>query len=184
MVSAMRWATMMGVIAVMLSGCMATLLSATAGQVGCYPGEISVTNQQYEPTGSMWTAECRGRRYLCTSTVNTTVWGPQTYGSGAQVSCALDYQGPTPGLAPGGCAYDTQCKGDRICQRGVCVEPGQAPPALSEPSGAPPAPPPPAAPDPALRRACLAQRLPDWDRASALEKKAALEACPAQAARP
>jgi len=25
--------------------------------------------------------------------------------------------------AAGGCTYDTQCKGDRICQKGECVEP-------------------------------------------------------------
>jgi hypothetical protein len=43
------------------------------------------------------------------------------------------------------CAKDTECKGDRVCERGRCVAPAAAPP----PSPPPPAPPPaPAGPPP------------------------------------
>jgi hypothetical protein len=49
---------------------------------------------------------------------------------------------PNPAL-PMRCAYDTQCKGDRICQDGVCVGPnpptGPSPPAAPS-SAAPPQP--------------------------------------------
>jgi len=34
-------------------------------------------------------------------------------------------EGSAPALAPmpaGGCTFDTQCKGDRICSKGECVE--------------------------------------------------------------
>jgi hypothetical protein len=31
------------------------------------------------------------------------------------------------GVAPNGCQYDAQCKGDRICKAGQCVEPSPAP---------------------------------------------------------
>lgn len=45
----------------------------------------------------------------------------------------------------GGCTKDTDCKGDRICEAGVCVSPAQPPPS---PTAAPPleTPPPPAPP--------------------------------------
>jgi hypothetical protein len=44
---------------------------------------------------------------------------------------------PAPPLAPGpaaGCQYDTQCKGDRVCTSGVCVDPVPAPAAPSTPA--------------------------------------------------
>ena len=30
---------------------------------------------------------------------------------------------PQPPAAAGGCSFDTQCKGDRVCQKGECVDP-------------------------------------------------------------
>jgi hypothetical protein len=30
---------------------------------------------------------------------------------------------PSSGAAPAGCSYDTQCKGDRVCEAGQCVSP-------------------------------------------------------------
>ena len=30
---------------------------------------------------------------------------------------------PAPAAAAGGCSFDTQCKGDRICVKGACVDP-------------------------------------------------------------
>lgn len=30
---------------------------------------------------------------------------------------------PQPPAAAGGCSFDTQCKGDRVCAQGVCVDP-------------------------------------------------------------
>jgi hypothetical protein len=47
---------------------------------------------------------------------------------------------------PPGCSYDTQCKGDRVCDRGRCVaptpnkEPESNPPAVEQPSPTPTAP--------------------------------------------
>jgi hypothetical protein len=32
-------------------------------------------------------------------------------------------QQPAPAQAGGGCQFDTQCKGDRVCVKGECVDP-------------------------------------------------------------
>lgn len=45
-----------------------------------------------------------------------------------------------------GCTKDTDCKGDRVCEAGRCVNPVQASPPVAEPAPSPPPPPPPAAP--------------------------------------
>lgn len=34
---------------------------------------------------------------------------------------------PAPAASPGGCQNDAQCKGDRICQAGTCVDPPRPP---------------------------------------------------------
>jgi hypothetical protein len=54
---------------------------------------------------------------------------------------AVPQQGVAPAPAPAGCQYDSQCKGNRICAAGTCVEPGQ------RAAPAPPTAPPPAPPD-------------------------------------
>lgn len=41
---------------------------------------------------------------------------------------ALPQQSPSP-TSGSGCQYDTQCKGDRICERGACVNPHAVAPA-------------------------------------------------------
>lgn len=57
------------------------------------------------------------------------------------------------GAAPVGCTKDTDCKGERICEAGQCVNPPAAatpvetPAAASEAAPVPPPPPPPAAPN-------------------------------------
>ncbi len=44
---------------------------------------------------------------------------------------------PQPTSAPLGCQYDTQCKGDRICHEGRCVDPDRAPAPAPEPTSTP-----------------------------------------------
>jgi hypothetical protein len=56
------------------------LKAQSAGQTGCVPDAIEVSNPQGVTGGYMWNATCNGKRYLCT-----------TLGSGknsTQVSCA------------------------------------------------------------------------------------------------
>lgn len=136
-----------------VSGCV-TLEAMSSGEVGCPPEQITVTDQQSSLGGRTWTAQCEGRTYYC------SLHG----GEGSQTSCT-----PEGGSAPGGsgsvppepggaattapaeagCTYDQQCKGDRICEEGVCVDPPVAatpPPADPEPAPPPPEPPEAAAP--------------------------------------
>src|SRR4051794_38400030 len=58
-----------------LSACVPSLESRSAGQVGCTPDEISVSNQQTQfglvQSGETWVAECHGRTFVC-SQMNPT----------------------------------------------------------------------------------------------------------------
>lgn len=40
-----------------------------------------------------------------------------------QAQAAPPAPAPPPAADPGGCRYDTQCKGDRLCVQGSCVDP-------------------------------------------------------------
>ena len=126
-----------------LSGC-ASLEQLSSGHVGCAPTDITISEEARSVAGHTWTAECNAERYYC-----STHGGGE--GTAPAVACA-----PASGNAPpietdptqapvmdadadgGGCKYDNQCKLDRICEAGVCVDP---------PS--PPAPEPPPEPEPA-----------------------------------
>ncbi|HEY8211436.1 MAG TPA: hypothetical protein VIG99_28325 [Myxococcaceae bacterium] len=73
-----------------------------------------------------------------------------------------------PGVALAQCTKDTECKGDRVCERGACVSPSErapAPPPQPEYTAPPPPPvvsaPPPAARPPPARRAPPAEG--PWD---------------------
>jgi len=113
-----------------LSGCTAGLVSVTSGQIGCPEKDITVTDHSSGWNTVTWTAECRGKRYFCSSHSGSGE------GSTAQVACKEDTATATAALAPGsgspsqspaaaGCQYDTQCKGDRVCVEGACVEASQ-----------------------------------------------------------
>jgi hypothetical protein len=129
-------------IALSVSGC-TTLADVSAGQVGCAPADITISDEHSTWAARTWTAECDGKRFHCSSHGGGE-------GSTAQVSCAPAGGTAVPGGAdaPAGCEYDTQCKGDRICQAGACVEPAVSAPAPEpaaepEPSTDAPATPPP-----------------------------------------
>lgn len=123
------------VLATAVPGC-TTLADVSAGQVGCPPAAITVSDENRTMGGTTWTAECNGQQYFCSA---------HGGGEGAttQVSCAPAGGGTnvpggagaaaTPDPASGGCQYDTQCKGDRVCTSGACVDPTPAatPPAAT-----------------------------------------------------
>lgn len=129
-------------LALSLGGC-TTLADVSAGEVGCAPSEIVISNENTTFGGRTWSAECNGQLYHCSSHGGGE-------GSTAQISCAPAGGGGTPAAAttppgganaPAGCQYDTQCKGDRICKDGECVDtaPAAAPGTTgsSEPAPAP-----------------------------------------------
>lgn len=100
-----------------------TLADLSSGQVGCPPADVQITDERIALSSRTWTAECEGRRFNCTA-----------HGGGEgttdQVSCAPSSAAAVPGgsdAAPiAGCQNDMQCKGDRVCQQGTCVEPAPA----------------------------------------------------------
>jgi hypothetical protein len=103
------------VCALTILGC-ANLADVSTGEVGCPADEINITDEQSHWSGKNWTAECRGELFYCTALAQD--------GGGAVVSCAKDRPesaGATSELP--GCQYDTQCKGDRVCNAGRCEAP-------------------------------------------------------------
>lgn len=81
-----------------------------------------------------WTASCRGNTYYC-SAVSTgkdseqiscrqaVVKSSAATAPSAAASGATSGGAAAPAEAAGGCQYDTQCKGERICKAGQCVDP-------------------------------------------------------------
>ena len=67
-------------------GCVtpAALKAVSAGQVGCVPDAISVTEATSIVGGWMWNATCSGKKYLCTSI--------RSGKNSDQVSCAVAAQ--------------------------------------------------------------------------------------------
>ena len=91
------------------------------GQIGCAEQDIAIVDDNSGWGTRTWTATCQGKTYFCSS-----------HGGGqhstAQVSCKENGGGAAPAApaapaAASGCQYDTQCKGDRVCKAGSCVDP-------------------------------------------------------------
>lgn len=100
-----------------LAGCV-SLPAYTSGQIGCAEKDITIVDDEPGLFTRTWTAECHGKRYFCTG-----------HGGGnnstPQVSCKAEEEAPRPAqpAAASGCTSDAQCKGERICRAGVCVDP-------------------------------------------------------------
>lgn len=104
-------------------GC-TSIAEMSSGHVGCPPEEVVISNKKDKWGSSTWTAQCRGVDWYCTSLAAGE-------GGAPSISCAREGAGgppggasavPEPAPAATGCQYDTQCKGDRICQAGQCVD--------------------------------------------------------------
>jgi hypothetical protein len=122
-----------------ISGC-TTLADVSAGEVGCAPSDIVISDEDTSFGGRTWTAECAGRRFHCSS-----FGGGE--GATTQVSCAPAAGAPTTTVPGGanapaalGCQYDNQCKGDRLCKKGECVDPPVKEPPADAPATEPPPP--------------------------------------------
>jgi hypothetical protein len=102
----------------------ARLESVSSGQIGCPVDQINITNEQLDWPTRTWTAQCAGRTYFCSEMMSKAeqhVACKERAGSAQAMPPP-----PAPPAAspqPGGCQYDAQCKGDRICRNGSCVDP-------------------------------------------------------------
>jgi len=97
---------------VFVFGC-ANLKSITSGQIGCSPEDIRITEEEAGQTSKNWVAECRGKRFHCTEA---------SAGHTIQFYCTEEIS-VTNAVSEQGCQFDTQCKGDRICEDEKCISP-------------------------------------------------------------
>lgn len=56
--------------------------TASAGQTGCLPDAIEISNGQRAPGGYLWNASCNGKTYLCADITSGD-------GKKEQFSCAI-----------------------------------------------------------------------------------------------
>lgn len=70
-----------------LFACQPSLQSKSAGQIGCVPAEITVSNASSDTGWSQstesWIAACNGKEYVCTEVITSGGKG----GANSQVSC-------------------------------------------------------------------------------------------------
>jgi hypothetical protein len=82
-----------GLIGMLLClGCTPSLESKTAGQVGCRPNDIAVSDISESPgllqRSQTWVAECGGQRYICTELTTVGAQNDNPFGpADADVSC-------------------------------------------------------------------------------------------------
>lgn len=130
-----------------MTGCV-SLEQLSSGHVGCSPAEVAISEERKSISGHTWTAECQAQKFYCSThgggentapSVACTPGGSATPG-GTSAAPAIPETEPEP-TSVGGCTFDTQCKGDRICEDGTCVTPSVTAPTEAEPE--------PSEPDPA-----------------------------------
>jgi hypothetical protein len=101
----------------LLLGC-TSLANVTSGQIGCAESDIAISDEDSGLNSETWTATCHGKTYFCS-------WHKGGINSNQVVCKEADNEvippAPRP-KAPSGCQYDTQCKGDRVCSGGTCVD--------------------------------------------------------------
>ena len=118
------WIAVTGIIGA--GGCAGAgaLQSASSGQIGCATNDIKILDDTIGWASRTWVAECHGKRFFCAAVSTGKDQG--------QVNCkeeAAAARAPAPPFSEpkssttDGCHYDTQCKGDRVCQEGQCVGP-------------------------------------------------------------
>ena len=81
---------------------------ATSGLVGCAPHEVGIADDRAVFGARSWRAGCRGQAYFCSAT------GQMTVCTAARGAAQAETQG---------CGSDSQCKGERVCESGRCVNP-------------------------------------------------------------
>ena len=152
-----RRAYMMVALAAMASAGCGNLPAVTSGHIGCGESEIKITDEIQGWSTSTWTAECRGKKFFCSTTTKrvTSSEATETRQTACREALTTDAQSPTgaasssaasetvvsgpPASAAdsGGCRYDTQCKGERVCEKGSCVTPVAVVPPTTAPEAVP-----------------------------------------------
>ena len=114
----------LALLAVLAPACAAVTTAqyrdASVGPLGCPEDEVTISEHRnviWVGQGMTWRASCRGKTFICSM-------------AGAVATCSEE-MGSAPATATpgGGCEYDTQCKGERVCVNRTCVDPTAAQPA-------------------------------------------------------
>ncbi|MDB4973195.1 MAG: hypothetical protein JWN48_1536 [Myxococcaceae bacterium] len=105
--------------ALLLGGC-ASLEQRSQGHIGCPAEAITISGVNNEMNPTRWTAACKGVKYFCS--VQTLGRDASTVAC-APVPPATAPAASTSGAEASGCQYDTQCKAERLCRDGRCVDP-------------------------------------------------------------
>jgi hypothetical protein len=98
----------------------------TSGEIGCPAEDITITNDEPGFNERTWTAECNGRTYYCSAVGGGNGGGvvscKESIASAPKAAPPAAPAKAAPPAAPAGCQFDTQCKGNRICRSGACVD--------------------------------------------------------------
>jgi hypothetical protein len=112
--------------------------AASSGAIGCAEKDIRISNDDLGLSTRTWQAECSGKRYFCSGTAGTPNHVSCTLANdtpavatSTEAAARVDALAATQPVAAAqpcppvesGCAYDTQCKGERICRDHQCVDP-------------------------------------------------------------
>jgi hypothetical protein len=97
----------------LLADCRPSRESMSAGEIGCAPGEITVSGEEssvgFAQSAATWIAECDGRTYICTEVLTSGEKSAQS-----QVSCKeegssdSERAGASPSAAPAAAAKKTE----------------------------------------------------------------------------
>lgn len=99
------------------------LVRDSVAPTGCPAETITVSNHTRRDLRHRWTAQCQGRTFYCQQGEGGATCTQQIEETaGAEERCPTTVEAPPPG-----CQYDTQCRGERICEAGQCVNPSVAP---------------------------------------------------------
>jgi hypothetical protein len=106
----------LGILTAVVAGCASSLPAWTSAQVGCPADEVVITKEEVVWSTRTWTARCRGKTYACTEHNEGQ--------ASASVACKerADDATEAPSSPERLCQFDTQCRGDRRCRDGRCVD--------------------------------------------------------------
>ena len=102
-------------------GC--TFLGAVTGSskvtgIGRHIGFNNAVNEMLEDA-----ADIGATQVVLDPTSEANYWTTNELARGKAYRCPAGY--PSVQTSPSGCGKDTDCKGDRVCREGKCVDPGQ-----------------------------------------------------------
>lgn len=97
----------------------------TAAHTGCDARTIKISDRtnDFRSEAWLWKASCNGKQYNCSRMKEVTTCTEVQVATTSTTVANAPGSAAAPESSRSGCGYDTQCKGDRICENGACVAP-------------------------------------------------------------